>query len=359
MKKKNYQRILRSLRNYLVFFLLAGFIVTCCMLLFLDVLSSDMGVRFTEENIGVAAQLTFGNVVLLTLLFTVIDALRRKVTVDRPVKQITRAAEKIMQGDFSVRVPAMGGFGTDDTFHQIIACFNKMAEELSGIETLRTDFVADVSHEIKTPLAVIQNYATLLAQGELPEEERKEYAKAVMDAVRRLTDLITNILRLSKLENQQIFPQFEAYDLGEQLCACLLEFEDMWEKKGLEIQSDITDGVLVRSDREMMRLVWNNLFSNAVKFTEKGGRVVLSLREEGEMAVVVVQDTGCGISQEVGRHIFDKFYQGDTSHASQGNGLGLALVKRVIDITGAGISVQSEVGRGSSFTVRIRKYEKE
>lgn len=355
MRKPNYKKLFISIRNYLVFFLLTGFIVTCCMSLFLNVLASNMGLNFTEENIGIAAKLTFGNVILLTLLFTIIDGIRRKLTVDKPVKQITAAAEKIMHGDFSARVPMTVGLGTDDTFKQIIICFNKMAEELSGIETLRTDFVANVSHEIKTPLAIIQNYATLLTQKELSEEKRREYAKAVIDAVHRLTNLISNILKLNKLENQQIFPQFEVYDLGEQLCECLLSFEDLWEKKGLDIKSNIIDGIMIKSDREMMSLVWNNLFSNAIKFTEKGGTVFLSLQEENDMAVITVQDTGCGISKETGTHIFDKFYQGDTSHASQGNGLGLALVKRVIDIAGAEISVHSEVGKGSSFTVRIKK----
>lgn len=147
--------------------------------------------------------------------------------------------------------------------------------------------------------------------------------------------------------------------MSEQLCECLLGFEDLWEKKGIEIKNDMIDGIMIKSDREMMSLVWNNLFSNAIKFTERGGTVALSLHEENDMAVVTVWDTGCGISKEMGTHIFDKFYQGDTSHASQGNGLGLALVKRVIDITGAEISVQSEVGKGSSFTVRIRKYRNE
>jgi len=359
MRKHNYKKVLRSIHNYLVFFLLTGFIVTCCMLLFLNVLSSSIGINFTKENIRIAAELTFGNVILLTFLFTIIDSIRRKLMVDRPVKQITKAAEKIMQGDFSVRVPKTGGFGMNDTFNQIIVCFNKMAEELSSIETLRTDFVANVSHEIKTPIAVIQNYAALLTQRKLSEEKRREYAKASMDATHRLTDLISNILKLNKLENQQIFPQFEVYDLGEQLCECLLGFEDLWEKKGLEIKSNIMDGIMVKSDREMMRLVWNNLFSNSIKFTEEGGTVALSLHEENDIAVITVRDTGCGISKEVGTHIFDKFYQGDTSHASQGNGLGLALVKRVIDITGAEISVQSEVKKGSAFTVRIRKYKNE
>ena len=349
------EKILTHVRNYFLFFLLTAFIVTCCMSIFLRTLSDTMGITLTEENISAAAKLTFGNVILLTFLFTLIDTIRRRLTVDRPVRQITQAAEQLMQGDFSVRIPVLSGIASEKNFNQIISCFNRMAEELSSIETLRTDFTANVSHEIKTPLSVIQNYATLLSQPDLAAEKRKEYASAISEAARRLSDLISNILKLNKLENQQIFPDTADYDLGEQLCECLLGFEELWEQKELEIDTDLAEGVTVRSDREMMSLVWNNLFSNAIKFTERGGRVSLALAVEGNDAVVSVTDTGCGISQEVGAHIFDKFYQGDTSHASAGNGLGLALVKRIIDITGSEVSVSSEVGKGSTFTVRMRR----
>lgn len=352
--REGYEKFLHAARNYLVFFLLTAFIVTCCMSLFLDVLSSSMGISLAQDNISAAARLTFGNVFLLTLLITVMDAVRRRLTVEKPLRQITEAAEKMTQGDFSVRIHETAGFG-DGAFNQIIACFNKMAEELSGIETLRTDFTANVSHELKTPLAVIQNYAALLSAPDLPQDKRDEYARAIMETTRRLTELISNILKLNKLENQQIFPQLAEYDLGEQLCECLLGFEDLWEEKELKINTDIADGIMVRSDREIMSLVWNNLFSNALKFTERGGAVSLSLRAESDMAVVAVTDTGCGISKETGAHIFDKFYQGDTSHAAQGNGLGLALVKRAVDITGCEISVASEVGKGSAFTVKMRR----
>ena len=232
---------------------------------------------------------------------------------------------------------------------------NNMANSLSNSEGTRRSFIANVSHELKTPLAVIQNYGTMLQQPGLSEEKRLEYAKAVTDASRRLAHLITNILKLNKLENQQIFPQAETYDLGEQLCQCLLTFENAWEEKGLDIQTDIQENVLVEADSELLSLVWNNLFSNAVKFTEPGGTLSLTLEVQEDLAVVRVGDTGCGIPPEVGRHIFEKFYQGDTSHATQGNGLGLALVKRVMDIVGGDISVESQVGVGSVFTVKLRR----
>jgi signal transduction histidine kinase len=324
-------------------------------MLFLKVLASDLGIELTEENVESAAKITFINVVFLSLAFTVVDWIGRQLTVVRPVKRIIGAAKKITDGDFSVRISPTDTHFSQEEFNEIADCLNKMAEELSGTETLRTDFIANVSHELKTPLAVIQNYATILSQKNLSEEERLEYSKAISDASRRLNDLITNILKLNKLENQQIAPAFECFDLGEQVSECLLMFEDAWEKKELDIDVDIEDGILVRSDKEMMSLVWNNLFSNAIKFTENGGKVSLSLSSDAEFATVRISDTGCGISTDVGMHIFDKFYQGDTSHTTEGNGLGLALVKRVIDITGNNISVESEIGKGTAFTVQMRR----
>ena len=348
-------RFLFSIRRYLIFFLLMAFVITCCMILFLNMMTRATGFELTQEYIEQAAKVTFLNVALLSLLCTVIDGIRRRIMVKRPVKRIVSAAEQIMKGDFSVRIPSLRSADKMSGFDVIADYFNQMAEELSGTETLRTDFIANVSHELKTPLAVIQNYGTLLQQPSLSEEKRQEYAKAITNTSRRLANLITNILKMNKLENQQIYPKAETYELGEQLCECLLAFESAWEEKDLEIETDVEEEVLVDTDAELLSLVWNNLFSNAAKFTEPGGTISLSLKAEGEFAIVRVSDTGCGISSEVGKHIFEKFYQGDTSHAAQGNGLGLALVKRVIDIVGGDISVSSEVGKGSTFTVKLRR----
>ena len=354
MKKPSLRSILRTVNNYVVFFLVVAFAVTCCMLLFVNILADTMGLTLTEENIAAAAKLTFGNVLLITLIFGTIDYVRRKMMVDRPVKIITEATEKIMQGDFSVRVASMHGAGMEG-FNQIGMAINAMAKELSGTETLRTDFIANVSHELKTPLAVMANLSTMLQRPGITEEERCEYAKAISEAARRLAQLITNILKLNKLENQQIFPQPKEFDLGEQLCECLLVFEDAWEAKNLEIETDIEDDVRIQSDPELLSLVWNNLISNAVKFTPDGGTIGLSLKTERDRVIVQVRDTGCGMKPEVGQHIFEKFYQGDTSHATQGNGLGLALVKRVVDILSGEIGVQSIYGEGSTFTVKFKR----
>ena len=346
---------MRAVNNYAVFFLMVSFVVSCCMVLFVTVLADTMDLMFTRDNVTTAAKLTFGNVLAITFFFGTIDYLRRKQMVDKPVKQILAAADKIMQGDFSVRIAPVKEFAGETGFNEIIACLNKMTAELAGTETLRTDFIANVSHELKTPLAVMGNYATMLQKPGITEEEKNEYAKAISDSARRLAALITNILKLNKLENQQIFPQLDEYDLGEQLCESLLQFENVWERKHLEIETDIEENVRIRSDAELLSLVWNNLISNAVKFTPKGGAVGVTLKTEGNQVIVQVRDTGCGMKPEVGQHIFEKFYQGDTSHATQGNGLGLALVKRVVDIFSGEISVQSIYGQGSTFTVRFRR----
>ena len=354
MKKMTLQSVIKMLHNYCVFFLTVAFAVSCCMLLFLNTLATSMGLEFNADNVTAAAKITFGNVILITFLFGTVDWIRRKLTVERPVKIIIDATEKIMKGDFSVRIKPMHGAGMEG-FNQIVTAVNAMAQELAGIETLRTDFIANVSHEIKTPLSVMQNYGTLLQSVELSDEKRLEYAKGITDASRRMADMMTNILKLNRLENQQIYPQVVEFDLGEQLCECLLQYENVWEKKEIEIEVDIAEDVKVKADAELLLLVWNNLFSNAFKFTEAGGKVFVSLLATEHHAIVKVKDTGCGMSPEVGVHIFDKFYQGDTSHATQGNGLGLALVKRVVDIMQGEIGVESIEGKGTTFTVKIRK----
>jgi len=348
-------KIARGVYNYLTFFLVVAFLVTCSTMLFVSAMRDTLNLQLNSENIGMAAKLTFGNVIVLSVLFTAIDAIRRKLTTERMTKYIAEAAQKVVQGDFSVRISPINSLGADENFTEIINCFNTMTEELGSVETLRTDFIANVSHEMKTPLAVMQNYGTLLQMPDLDETKRVEYAKGVTEGSRRLADMMTNILKLNKLEKQQIYPKAEEYDLGEQLCECLLQFENVWEEKQIEIETEIAEDVKVSTDGELLTLVWNNLFSNAFKFTPEGGKVTLVLEATEHHAIVKVKDTGCGMSPETGVHIFEKFYQGDTSHAMQGNGLGLALVKKVVDILQGEINVESTVGKGSTFVVKFRR----
>ena len=355
MKTRGKRPFFRALQNYVTFFLLVAFVVSCCMMLFVSTLADTMGLVFDRENIAAAAKLTFGNVLLISCLCATIDYIRRKRMVDQPVQQIMAALDKVMQGDFTVRIPPVREFAGETGFNEIIRAINRMTAELQGTQTLRSDFIANVSHELKTPLAVMGNYAEMLQASGIGEAERLEYAGAIRRSARRLAALVTNILKLNKLENQQIFPKHEEFDLSGQLCETMLGFEDAWEEKGLNIETDITDEVYICADPELLSLVWSNLISNAVKFTPRGGTVGVALRSDADGVEVTVSDTGCGIDPETGKHIFEKFYQGDTSHATEGNGLGLALVKRVIDILDGEISVRSTPGRGSSFRVKLRR----
>ncbi len=349
MKRKGKESRLRhslfSLRGYFLFFLTVSFVAASSILLLLHSAILD------EQALRQRAPVTFAYIVLLSLAFTLIDKLRRKWSFERPVKKILAATEKLANGDYNVHIEPLHVPESMNELDLIIEGVNKLAEELSSVETLRSDFVANVSHELKTPLSVMHNYGTMLRQPGLPEEKRLEYAGEIVSASRRLSDLISNILKLNRLENQQIYPDAAPYDLSEQLRECLIVFEDALDQKELDLHTDIGDGVTVTADAELLRTVWDNLISKAVKFTDRGGRIDVRLERRDHGAAVSVADTGCGMSPETGAHIFEKFYQGDTSHAVQGNGLGLALVKRVIDIVGGEITVKSKQGTGTTFTV--------
>lgn len=351
-KKINFS--LFSLRHFLIAFAVFGTIITVCFALFFNNgLYMVFDIMELSDEIKKRAMQTVNNLLFISLLVTVVYNIFKWFTVKIPITKLLDATHKIMEGDFSVRVKFFHIFNAVNEFDVLARDFNKMAEELSSIETLKNDFISNVSHELKTPIAVINSYATIIQNPEISEEERVEYAQIIANASSNLSELITSILRLNKLENQQIFPEKKRYDLSEQMCECMLKFESEWEKKNLDIETDITEDIIINADGELLSLVWSNLISNAVKFSDEGDTVCLSLKREAENAVVKIRDTGCGMSEAVMGRIFEKFYQGDTSRATKGNGLGLALVKRIIDITGGEIDVESEEGVGTQFTVRV------
>lgn len=280
---------------------------------------------------------------------------RRKITItyEEPMQNLADATKRVANGDFSVYVPTIHTSDKLDYLDVMILDFNKMVEELGSIETLKVDFVSNVSHEIKTPIAIIKNYAELLRMDGVSEEKRKEYAESIEGASVRLSNLISNILKLNKLENQRITPEVESYDICRQLCECILQLEDRWEKKEIHLEIEIEDVAMINADASLLELVWNNLMSNAIKFTESGGTITINQTSDEDFIRVSISDTGCGMSKESMNHVFDKFYQGDTSHSKEGNGLGLALVKRVLELMDGDIQVLSEEGKGSTFIVTL------
>jgi signal transduction histidine kinase len=273
---------------------------------------------------------------------------------NRPMRHLSEGVKKIARGDFSVRITPLRNDGKKDQLEVLFDDFNTMAEDLASIETLKNDFIGNVSHEIKTPLSVIQGYAGALQNDKLTNEERSEYAKTILEASQKLTTLVTNILKLNKLENSGVLPAGAPFNLGEQLRRCALVFEDLWERKNIDFNADLDD-IMVNYNENMLEIVWNNLLSNAVKFTNSGGSISLTLKNGSDgFAEIRVADTGCGMGGETVKHIFDKFYQGDTSHSAEGNGLGLALVKKAIEMVNGEIRVESQPGTGTTFTVRLK-----
>jgi signal transduction histidine kinase len=285
-------------------------------------------------------------------ILTVFSIGIRNFYFNRPMQHLGEAVKKIARGDFSVRISPLRKDGKKDQLEVLFDDFNTMAQELAGIETLKNDFIGNVSHEIKTPLSVIQGYAAALQNDNLTRAERAEYAKTILEASQKLSTLVTNILKLNKLENQEIIPAGAPFDLSEQLRRCLLAFEDILEHKNISFSADL-DELMVNYDADILEIVWNNLISNAIKFTKPEGHIALTLKETDGFAVVTIADNGCGMDAETQKHIFDKFYQGDSSHSQEGNGLGLALVKRAIEIAGGEIAVESTLGKGTRFRVKV------
>ena len=350
MRIKNF---LNTIKVFLISYIVSSFVTTCSLLIYLSSLMETLGHEFTEVEIREASIITFNNILIIALLFTFLYYIVKKITVDIPIKKIKNCLSSLMNGDFSARVKIKNNALSTSTFDEIAEDINKLAQELGGVEMLRNDFISNVSHEIKTPLTVIQNYSMLLSSPFLEEDKRVEYASIIGENSRKLARLVTNILRLNKLENQKVYPNKEEYDLSEEICSSLVSFEDTWTKKDISLTTDIQQGIVTNGDKDLLSLVWSNLFSNAFKFTSEKGEVNIKLKLYGEKAMLIVSDTGCGMDEYTLRHIWDKFYQGDTSHTQEGNGLGLALVKRALSIYKGEIEVKSEVGKGSTFIVTL------
>lgn len=340
------RKIFKSLKMAIIPFLTVFVLVTIANVVYVKALEVANG----DTTIIVLIMLL--TIFMLSLLFSIGDVIRRKIVVEKPVSEILRATEKIASGDFSVRLNITKSYEKYSDFDTIMENVNAMAEALEKSEMLNADFISNVSHEIKTPLSIIRNHA-LLIKNEKDDEKKEKHVQAIALATERLTALVTNVLTLNKLENQQLIPD-ETIRIDEMLAESVISFEDVCEQKGITLDCDF-DEVTILSKRNLLEIVWNNLLSNAVKFTENGGTITVTLKEKKDKIVVSVADTGCGITKEVGERIFDKFYQGDTSHSGEGNGLGLALVKKVIDVIGGEISVKSEIAKGSTFTVTINK----
>lgn len=295
------------------------------------------------RGLGLILMMLLTSILIGTVLTTLTG--RRSL---RPFQPLIRATEEVAKGNFDVRVESSGL----TELGQLAESFNHMAKELGSIETLRSDFVSNVSHEFKTPVASIKGFAKLLTKESLSSESRKEYLDIIIREADRLAKLSSNVLLLSKLEKQEDAGEVSYFSLDEQLRRVILTLEPAFQKKDISLDIDLAPAGYLGSEG-LLHHVWMNLLDNAVKFTPQGGRVGVRLTREKGTVVVRVSDTGCGMDRETADSIFVKFYQGDKSHSTEGNGLGMSLAKQVLDLSGGEISVESTAGEGTTFTVRL------
>ena len=268
----------------------------------------------------------------------------------RPLNEMIRATKEIAKGNYKVQIQET--FDPDSDFGRLQHSFNHMTQELDSVELLRNDFINNFSHEFKTPIVSIRGFAHQLQAGGLTEAEQKEYIAIIASESDRLTKMATSILLLSKLENQQIITDMTEFYLDEQIRTCWLLLERQWTAKNIELDIDLDEARYLFNE-DMLSHVWLNLFENAIKFTPDDGLIACTLRRETDALVVTVRDTGCGMDSETREHIFEKFYQGDTSHSGKGNGIGLTIVSRIVELCGGLITVDSQPGMGSTFTIRL------
>lgn len=303
---------------------------------------------FTNENLYWMVNFVIIIAFIVCIIIgTIITAFVSK-TVLQPIHDLSKATSEVARGNFSVRVEEP----SDPEYGTLARNFNKMAQELSGIETLSGDFISSVSHEFKTPLASIQGFAKLLQDDNLSDADRREYTQIIIDETARLTKLSSNILRLTKLENQTSIGRKSRFSLDEQIRKIILMLEPEWTKKNIDLDIALDD-IFYVGNEELMGQIWQNVINNAIKFTPENGEIKVMLFRSDTGIVAKISDNGPSIAPEIKDKIFEKFYQGDHSRATEGNGLGLALVKRIIDLCGGKISVENLYEGGVCFNIEL------
>ena len=266
-----------------------------------------------------------------------------------PVKRLRQAMKQVAEGDFSTQLSTKSN---SREIQELYAGFNLMTQELRSTEVLQTDFVSNVSHEFKTPLSAIEGYSMLLQDCDNLTPQQQTYVEKIIGSTQRLSSLTGSILLLSKLENQQIPTGQSSLSLDEQIRQTIVDLEPVWEDKEIELDVEL-ETVNYFGNENLLRHVWNNLISNALKFTPEGGSVQISLRQQGSSILFSVKDSGPGIPEEAMKHIFTRFYQADSSHKQEGNGLGLALVDKILRLEGGTVRAENNASGGCTFTVTL------
>jgi signal transduction histidine kinase len=332
-----------ALTLFLTAMMLASFMILGSLVYLLhsigliDIYETIRGLRFVP---------IFGLLFINFLLATALTALFSKTALRR-LKEIIKATHQVAEGHFHVKVDEHNGIYE---FSELARSFNKMTQELASIETLRSDFINNFSHEFKTPIVSIRGFAKLLKDGGISDSEKQEYLDIILAESERLSALSTNVLNLSKYESLEIITEKTVYRVDEQIRMAIVMFEPKWSAKGLDVDV-VLDEIMLNGSSDLTQQIWLNLIDNAIKFSPEGGSLIIRLTHWNNGLRFTINDAGVGMDNQTADRIFDKFYQGDASRTGAGNGLGLAIVKRIVELCGGKIEVQSELGVGSEFTV--------
>lgn len=319
---------------------------------FIKSIISAISSNYTNEQVHAIHQRSI--VIMITLIICVIIGsilmFFATKTISKPIKYISDITKEVSKGNFDISID----YESVDEIGILAKNFNLMIGELKNMEYLRKDFISNVSHEFKTPISSIQGFVEMIKNKDLPEEKRDAYIDIIIEETERLSNLSSNMLRISRLDNQSIPNKITEFYLDEKIRKIILLLEDKWEKKNLDLDINL-DRVMFKGDEDLIEQIWINLIENAIKFSEDGGKISVELKDLEESVVVKISDNGIGISQESKDRVFERFYQGETSHSKMGNGLGLAIVKRIIEICKGEIEVESCVGEGTTFIIRLPK----
>lgn len=306
----------------------------------------------SKEDMAELIQIMRRSIIIIILSAIVIGIILMGIMnskIVKPIKEITKATKKVATGDFNVKLKST----RLDEIGELTNNFNKMVKGLRSTSELQNDFIDNVSHEIKTPITSIQGFAKLLEDENLSKEEKKEYINIINEESERLLNLSNNILKLSKLQNQEKIDNKVDVNISEQIRKEVAALEPRWREKNIKINANLEE-VHCLGDEDLLLQVWTNLLDNAIKFSNKNGELNLVVKQQGKNILVKIQDNGIGMTEEETERIFEKFYQTDRSHSEKGSGLGLSIVKRIIELSGGEIQLKSEKGKGTTFLINLK-----
>ena len=337
------KRFLYNLISYIVFLITVTVVVSIGILIFSKV---------KDFETSILAIFVLLYILFTALIFFIIDYIRRNIIIQKPLNDILDATNLISKGEFDIKLKPRHNYNNYDELDKIMININKMAIGLRNDEILKKDFISNFSHEIKTPIAIMNGYINLLKRNEMSKEERDEYIDKLYNSSINLSNLISNILKLNKLENSEI--EFNDVNLSNVLENVIISYDELINNKKINLDIDMDDRLIKYTNESFIQLIFSNLISNAIKFSKYEGIVEIKLKNKNDYIEFMVKDNGIGMSKDTIIHIFNRFYQGDTSHKTEGNGLGLSMVKKAIDRLGYKISIESEEEKGSTFIVDIR-----